>query len=150
MNKQSVISSLCTIGAFLTICGVHHLLLPQKLFIGAFGASAVLAFSNKDLQILPKHLFIGATFSALIGITAIYLIQNHIASTITAITCTILCMNLCNIHYPPGGAIAIIPSLNTSLYQELNFTYVFFPVLTGIGIIYLFTRINQYLISKFI
>ena len=60
-----------------------------------------------------------------------------------AISSCILIMNLLNISYPPAGAITIIPIISNSEIQDLGYWYVIYPTITGLVIIYSFSKIKN-------
>lgn len=54
-------------------------------------------------------------------------------------------MNLFNSRYPPAGAIAIITLLSNNEIQNLGYSYALYPTLTGLIIIYSFSKIKTQL-----
>ncbi len=113
------------------------------LIIAAFGASAVLAFSNDVIN----HSFVKISMASIIAaVVGVFWSQMDLATmfkvTLTISTC-ILILNLANISYPPAGAIAIIPLISNAQIQELGYLYVLYPTMTGMTIIYLFSKLKE-------
>ncbi|WP_108868341.1 HPP family protein [Aquimarina aquimarini] len=142
----NLINYFISIACFLSIYLCHKILISgddHTLIIAAFGASAVLTFSNDTI----KHSFIKICSSSIIAaIIGVFWNQIDIALifkiTITISSC-ILIMNLLNISYPPAGAIAVIPLISNAQIQDLGYLYVVYPTMTGLLIIYSFSIIKE-------
>jgi len=154
MTKLIVIlnSFLFTGISFLSIYIIHDALLPlesQVYVIAAFGAAAVLTFSiDLSISYSMKNTFFGAAIGAVIGVFFNSLDMDKVMSiTLTISTCVFI-MNLTNLKYPPGGAIALVPVLSGNEIEYLGYYYVCFPVLTGVTIIFLFSKIQTLINTK--
>lgn len=139
-------SFLLTILCFLSIYVLHEMLfssMSDVYVIAAFGASAILVFSTGLGNVYPmKNTFFGATIGAIIGVFFSTMDLDKVLSITLAISTCVFIMNLTNLKYPPGGAIALIPVLSGSEIQYLGYYYVFCPVLTGITIIFFFSKLQ--------
>ncbi|CAM1341358.1 HPP family protein [Tenacibaculum amylolyticum] len=136
------VSILC----FLSIYWVHKFLIEgstDTIIIAAFGAAAVLSFSNNTIKYSYTQILLAATISAAIGVYGNELNQSLLIKVIFVISSSVLIMNLMNISYPPAGAIAIIPLLSNANIHDLGYLYVFYPTATGLTIIYSFTIIKE-------
>ena len=143
-----LITNLC----FLCIYILHEMLFPltsDLYVIAAFGASAVLVFSTSDNGgYSMKNTFFGASIGAVIGVFFNMLDLDKALSIILAISTCIFMMNLTNLKYPPGGAIALIPVLSGNEIERLGYYYLYCPVLTGITIIFLFSKLQILINTK--
>jgi len=154
MTKLIVIlnSFLFTWISFLSIYIIHHELFPfdnQVYVIAAFGATAILMFSTGLGDAYPmKNTFLGAVIGAIIGVFFNNLnMDKAMAIALTISTCVFI-MNLTNLKFPPGGAIALIPVLSGKEIEHLGYYYVCFPVLTGVAIIFFFSKIQSLINTK--
>lgn len=146
----NLINYTISIVCFLSIYWIHSIIINGEIdtiVIAAFGAAAVLSFSNTSANYSYVQIFLAATFSAIIGVFGSDLEQSFLVKLIFIISSSILIMNLMNISYPPAGAIAIIPLLSDNV-QELGYLYVLYPTTTGLTIIYSFTIIKEKLLWR--
>lgn len=143
---NSLINWFISMICFLSIYLIHSFFITSEentLIIAAFGASAILVFSNKVIHHSFSKIFFSSIIASIIGVfwnqTNLDLIFK-IALTIS--TC-ILILNLLLLNYPPAGAIALIPLISNSEIQNLGYLYVIYPTLTGLVIIYTFSKIKS-------
>lgn len=154
MGKLIIISSsfLLTILCFLSIYVFHNILFPKlnnTYVIAAFGASAVLAFSdNCKSSYSFKNMFLGAVIGAASGVLFNVVNIDKSISIILAVSISVMIMNVVDIKYPPGGAIALIPVLSGSEIDSLGFYFIIYPVLTGITILYFFSKLQILINNK--
>ncbi|MFD0962673.1 HPP family protein [Pseudofulvibacter geojedonensis] len=149
--RKAIISFIVTILCFVNIYSVHYIFITEikdSSLIAAFGAAAVLSFSNLKKTLSTKIIFIGSIIGALIGVSSNILIGNITIAIIVSISLSVFVMQLLKINYPPGGAIAIIPIIADKGLQDLEYLFVFFPVVTGITSIVLFSKIQIYINYK--
>lgn len=146
------LSFLTTVLCFSSIYIVHYFffnMIKEDCLIAAFGAAAVLAFSTKSTQQYSiKVMFGGAVLGATIGVWASSLPIDKIGATILAISVCMTCMEWMELNYPPGGAIALIPIVVEPNVHSLGYGFVFFPVLVGISLIFLFSRLQKIINNK--
>jgi CBS-domain-containing membrane protein len=127
------------LGAFLGIASVA--LLNYRSFagtdlvmiIGSFGASAVLIYGAiRSPLAQPRNLVGGHVISALIGVTAFHLLNDHmwLASSM-AVATAIAAMHATKTLHPPGGATALIAVIGSQKIHNLGYIYVIMPV--GLG-----------------
>lgn len=143
-----IFTSLC----FLSIYYCNNALINkgnQVIFIAAFGAAAVLDLSiqSKD-KTSVKTMFLGSIIGSLIGVFFSQLKLDVVWSSIMAISLCTGLMTLFKTKYPPGGAMVLIPILGGPEIQALGYTYVFHPVLTGITVVFLFSRLQLVFIKN--
>lgn len=142
----SLINYTISILCFLCIYWLHKFLVGGEvdtIIIAAFGAAAVLSFSNNSVKHSYVKILISAGISATIGVFGSELDQSFLIKLIFVISSCILIMNVMNISYPPAGAIAIIPLLSSTSIHNLGYVYVLYPTTTGLTIIYSFTIIKE-------
>ncbi len=135
-----------SIACFICIYLCHKFLISgndNTLIIAAFGASAVLSFSNNQIEHSFVKIFSASIIAAVIGVFWNQIDITLIFKIILTISSCILIMNLTNISYPPAGAIAIIPLISNSHIQNLGYSYVLYPTITGLTIIYSFSKIKE-------
>lgn len=143
---DSLINGLFSVGCFIGIYLCHEFLLnigDNTIIIAAFGAAAVLGFSEQTQDVLFIKILIVSGLSAFLGVSFIFSHLNFIYQVSLAIGSCILLLNLTGINYPPAGAIVLIPLLSDYEIKELGYTYVLCPTLTGITIIYLFSILKR-------
>lgn len=141
-----LINYILTIVCFGSIYYAHQFLFVGNdgtLLIAAFGASAVLVFSKVTIQHSLITVFLSAIIAAIIGVFCNQLNFDLVFKVLLALSSSILIMSLLNISYPPAGAIAIIPMLSNSSLQDLGYLYVIYPTVTGLIIIYSFSKIKE-------
>lgn len=102
----------------------------MPMVLASTGASAMLIFGiphspvSKPWPIVGGHLI-----SALIGMTAFYLIPTPILASSTAIGLAMLAMHFTRSMHPPGGATAVTAVIGGTTVQELGYYFVIVPVL---------------------
>ncbi len=145
---EFLVVSLC----FLCVFYVHKLLFHQQeltLVIAAFGASSVLAFSEGRTVNSPVKMFASSMLGAFLGVFCSRLDTLLVVKIMLAIGLCIALMSRWSIQYPPAGAIALIPILSGPAIQELGYWFLVYPTLTGLFIIYSFSKLKHYLNSIF-
>jgi CBS-domain-containing membrane protein len=132
------------LGAFLGIGAVAWLdgFLERTdvlLLIGSFGASAVLIYGAiKSPLAQPRNLVGGHLISALIGVTAFYLLSplTWLAAAV-AVATSIAVMHATKTLHPPGGATALIFVMGSPKIHHLGYLYVLMPVGVGVAVMLL-------------
>ncbi|WP_346881237.1 HPP family protein [uncultured Algibacter sp.] len=142
----SLFNCFIAMACFICIYLCHKFLLDgneNTLVIAAFGASAVLAFS----EYISKNSFVKILLASGIGaVIGVFFSQSNLDMMFKismAIGICILLLNLTRVHYPPVGAIVIIPLISNPEIKELGYLYAIYPTMTGITIIYIFSKIKQ-------
>jgi len=144
----SLINYIVTILCFVCIFFLHQFLFKEAqstFVIAAFGASAVLVFSIKTEEYSFFKISLSSVVAALIGVFFQQLNLELVFKVSLTISFCILLMNFFDSRYPPAGAIAIIPLLPNSEIQNLGYFYALYPTLTGLIVIYLFSKIKTQL-----
>jgi len=131
------------VGSFLGIAALglmHTYLMPQvvsdiplEIFIGSFGATAVLLFSAHELPVAqPKNAVIGTAIGGLAGVTLVELMPGGPLwlSAALVVSLTIVAQELAATSHPPGVATALVYVLTEKL-QRLQYVYVLCPALAG-------------------
>ena len=142
----SLINYIVTILCFICIFFLHQFLFKEAestVVIAAFGASAVLVFSIKTEEDSFLKISLSSVVAALIGVFFQQLNLEFVFKVSLTISLCILLMNFFNSKYPPAGAIAIIPLLQNNEIQSLGYFYALYPTLTGLIIIYSFSKIKK-------
>ncbi len=147
MNKVfiNLLNYVLSMFCFICIYFLHQLLFKSAettFIIAAFGASAVLVFSNETKDYSFLKISISSVIAAVIGVFFQQLDLVMVFKIALTISSCILFMNLFNSSYPPAGAIAIIPLLSNTEIQHLGYLYALYPTLTGLIIIYSFSKIK--------
>lgn len=148
---MNLINYIFSIVCFICIYWVHKFLfkgVESTIIIAAFGASAVLVFSNNTIKHSFFKVFSSAIIAAIIGVFVSQFDLDLVFKISLAISSCILIMNLIDISYPPAGAITIIPLISNSEIQNLGYLYVFYPTMTGLIIIYSFSKIKDNLLWR--
>ena len=116
----------------------QHLQAHDNMFlIGSFGASSVLIYGiiNSPFS-QPRNLIGGHLISAIVGVTIHKLIPQELwLSCATAVSLSIVLMQMTKTLHPPGGATALIANLGSEKIQDLGYFYVLSPVLSGVLIL---------------
>lgn len=149
--QKALTSFLITLLCFICIYSLHCFFISQlknSSLIAAFGAAVVLSFSNLKKTFTSTTIILGAAIGALIGVSFNLLIKDNTIAIILSISTCVFVMQICNINYPPGGAIAIIPITASQELQNLGYLFTFFPVLIGIICILSFSSIQNYINHK--
>ncbi|WBX73173.1 HPP family protein [Tenacibaculum pacificus] len=143
---NNIVNYLLSIACFTCIYLFHKFLfngIETTYIIAAFGASAVLVFSNNTIKHAPIKIFLSSILAAFIGVLLNEFDFDLIIKIILAISTCVLVMNLMDISYPPAGAITLIPLLSNSEIQALGYWYILYPITTGLLIIYSFSRLKD-------
>lgn len=127
------------IGAFLGISAVayaHYNVLSgtdSVMIIGSFGASAVLIYGAIESPLAqPRNLVGGHVFSALIGVAAYQLFDDHMwLSAAVAVATAIAVMHVTKTLHPPGGATALIAVIGSQKIHDLGYLYAVIPAASG-------------------
>lgn len=103
------------------------------MIIGSFGASAVLIYGAiKSPLAQPRNLIGGHIISAVIGVAAYKIFQDHLwLGAAAAVATSIAAMHATKTLHPPGGATALIAVIGSPKIHELGYLYVIVPV--GLG-----------------
>lgn len=142
----SLLNYIVTIVCFICIYFLHQFLLKEAestFIIASFGASSVLAFSIKTDESSFMKISLSSIVAAVIGVFFQQLNLDFIFKVSLTISLCILLMNFFDSRYPPAGAIAIIPLLPNNEIQSLGYFYALYPTLTGLIIIYSFSKIKK-------
>lgn len=117
----------------------------HTFIIAAFGASAVLVFSEYTSKNSFTRILLISGIAAFLGVFINLSDLGFISKILLAIGSCIFLLNLINIHYPPAGAIVLIPLIAGDEIKELGYLYIIYPTLTGITIIYSFSILKKQL-----
>jgi CBS-domain-containing membrane protein len=103
------------------------------LFIGSFGASAVLVYAAiKSPLAQPRNLVGGHILSGLVGVTCYQLFGQTIwLAAALAVSLAIVVMLATKTLHPPGGATALIAVIGGAKIHALGFLYAVVPVGAG-------------------
>jgi len=101
--------------------------------IGSFGASSVLVYGAIQSPLAqPRNLIGGHVISAFIGVAIYKLLPDILWITApSAVSLSIVMMQITKTLHPPGGATALIAVVGSEKIKALGFLYVLSPVLTG-------------------
>lgn len=150
MNKVRLITSVINFSisflCFVSIFFFHKYLIEGKegtFIIAAFGASSVIAFSSKTSRLPLYKILICSIIAAMIGVFLSHFEFNLALKISLVIGLTISLMNLIKINYPPAGAITLIPLISNTEIQDLGYLYILYPTVTGLIIIYSFSKIKD-------
>jgi len=127
------------IGSFLgiSICGFlsSFYFEPREmtLFIGSFGASAVLVYGAiKSPLAQPRNLVGGHVFSGIMGVLSYQIIGEPLwLAGAIAVSSAIAVMLITKTLHPPGGATALIAVIGGEKIHRLGLLYPFIPA--GLG-----------------
>ena len=101
----------------------------MPMVLASTGASAMLIFGVPHSQVSqPWPLVGGHLVSALVGVTAYYLIPNAILASSTAIGLAMLMMHFAKCMHPPGGATAVTAVIGGESIHQLGYYFVIIPV----------------------
>jgi len=133
MSNKEIYFSI--VGAFIaTLCASffsNSILEAEQLpmVLASTGASAMLIFGIPHSPVSqPWPVVGGHIISAVIGITAYYLISNPILASSIAIGLAMLAMHYTGSMHPPGGATAVTAVIGGSTVHELGYYFVIVPV----------------------
>ena len=127
------------IGAFLGIAAVawvNQLFfagIDLVMMIGSFGASAVLVYGAVRSPLAqPRNLVGGHVISAIIGVLAWQLLQQHPwLAQAAAVATAIAAMHATRTLHPPGRATALIAVIGSEKIHALGWLYVLIPATLG-------------------
>ena len=101
----------------------------MPMVLASTGASAMLIFAIPHSPVSqPWPIVGGHLVSALIGITAYYLIPNAILASSVAIGLAMLAMHFSGCMHPPGGATAVTAVVGGTAVHQLGYYFVIVPV----------------------
>ncbi len=102
----------------------------MPMVLASTGASAMLIFGIPNSPVSqPWPIVGGHVISALVGITAYYLIGNPILASSVAIGLAMLAMHYAKCMHPPGGATAVTAVIGGAGVHQLGYYFVVVPVL---------------------
>lgn len=102
----------------------------MPMVLASTGASAMLIFGIPHSPVSqPWPIVGGHVVSAIIGMTAYYLIPNPIIASSAAIGVAMLAMHFTGCMHPPGGATAVTAVIGGAGVHELGYYFVIVPVL---------------------
>ncbi len=129
----SFIGSFIGIGACGYLSSLYFEPREMTLFIGSFGASAVLVYAAiKSPLAQPRNLIGGHIFSGLVGVLSYKFIGEPMwLSGGVAVSGAIVVMLVTKTLHPPGGATALIAVIGGEKIHKLGFLYPFIPA--GLG-----------------
>jgi CBS-domain-containing membrane protein len=146
------LSFFITMTCFGSIYSLHKLLfddLGNHCLIAALGAAAVLTFSrNEASDYKPKNMFLGSVLGASLGVFFNTMPIDKTLAIMLAISSCVLLMEITQLKYPPGGAMALIPILSNKVIQDLGYLFILYPVLSGISIIFFFSKVQKIINKK--
>lgn len=150
--KLFLITLLCVGFCFITILFLHKEVINLKnsvYFIAAFGAAVVLDLSSQDQHKTRfKVMFLGSLIGSFIGVVFTKVPIDKEYACVLAITISTALMTVFKVQYPPGGAMVLIPILGGTHLQQLGFTFLIYPVITGLCVIYCFSQLQRVLTLK--
>lgn len=131
------------IGSFLGIATCAYLSrnyftpLDLTLFIGSFGASAVLVYAAiKSPLAQPRNLIGGHILSGLVGVACYKIFgQDIVIASALAVSLAIMVMLATKTLHPPGGATALIAVIGGKAIYRLGYLYALIPA--GLGAVVL-------------
>ncbi len=99
------------------------------MVLASTGASAMLIFGIPNSPVSqPWPIVGGHIVSALIGISAYYMIPNAIIASSAAIGVAMLAMHYLRCMHPPGGATAVTAVIGGSTVHQMGYYFVVVPV----------------------
>ena len=99
----------------------------QPLFIGSFGASAVLLFGATESPLAqPRNLIGGHLISALVAVLIVACGGTGFPAMALAVGISLFCMYVTRTVHPPGGATALI-----GVQGQAGAGFLFIPILAG-------------------
>lgn len=146
------VSFFITMACFGSIYFLHAILfndLGNQCLIAALGAAAVLTFSRSEAaDYKTKNMFLGSVLGASIGVFFNSMPIDKTLAIVLAISSCVLLMEVTQLKYPPGGAMALIPILSDKVIQDLGYLFILYPVLSGISIIFFFSKVQKNINKK--
>ena len=123
--------------------------LRNQCLIAALGAAAVLTFSMNEAKThKTKSMFLGSIMGATIGVFFNTIPIDKTLAIILSISFCVLIMEITELKYPPGGAMALIPILSNKVIQDLGYLFILYPVLSGISILFFFSKLQKIINKK--
>lgn len=123
--------------------------LGNQCLIAALGAAAVLTFSMHEGKThKAKSMFLGSVLGATIGVFFNTMPIDKTLAIILSISFCVLIMEITELKYPPGGAMALIPILPNKVIQDLGYLFILYPVLSGISILFFFSKLQKIINKK--
>ena len=114
----------------------------------SMGASTVLLFAVPHGQLsTPWALFAGNLFSAAVGVTCAYYVDNIYLAAPLAVSVSILVMHLTRSLHPPGGATALAAVIGGAAIADLGYWYIVAPTLFNCFILFAVALIFNNLFS---
>jgi len=102
----------------------------MSMVLASTGASAMLIFGIPHSPVSqPWPIVGGHVVSAIIGISAYFLIPNPILASSAAIGVAMFAMHFSGCMHPPGGATAVTAVIGGAAVHELGYYFVIVPVL---------------------
>jgi len=108
------------------------------MFVGSFGAQAVLLFAaNGSPLAQPWNCIFGNVISSAVGVTVWKMVGSEAGMGLIwlappfAVSLAITAMHLTKSMHPPAGATAMIACIGTRKIHDLGYMYVLFPALVG-------------------
>ncbi len=99
------------------------------MVLASTGASAMLVFGIPHSPVSqPWPIVGGHIISAIIGVSAYYLVPNPILASSLAIGLAMFAMHYTNSMHPPGGATAVTAVIGGTAVHELGYYFVIVPV----------------------
>lgn len=146
------LSFFITMACFGSIYFLHTIFfkdLGNECLIAALGAAAVLTFSiSEESNYKAKNIFLGSILGASIGVFFNAILIDKTLAIALAISSCVLIMEITRLKYPPGGAMALIPILSSRVIQDLGYLFILYPVLSGISIIFFFSKLQKIINKK--
>lgn len=147
---KALIGFVFTVLCFGSIVFLHQsVLMDGPVLLAAFGAAVVLAF-NEQFDYHIAWIFVSSAICAFVGVACQEWVSHPYYDSILAIGISLATMFGTGIKYPPAGAITLIPTLGSEKVEALGYSFVLFPVLSGISIICIFSIIHKYLLERLI
>jgi len=117
----------------------------ERLFlIGSFGATSVLVYGAPGSPFsAPRNVIWGHVISAMIGVSIAALPLPAWIESALAVALSILVMQLTRTVHPPGGATALIATLDSPVVTQLGFGYVVHPVGIGASVLVLIAMLSN-------
>jgi len=146
------LSFFITMACFSSIYFLHTFFfedLGNDCLIAALGAAAVLTFSiSEGSNYKAKNMFLGSILGAGLGVFFNVILIDKTLAIVLAISSCVLLMEITQLKYPPGGAMALIPILSNKVIQDLGYLFILYPVLSGISILFFFSKIQKTINKK--
>ncbi len=140
--KAQVVAALSAFTSIVLVGWISHYFVngaAWAIINTSLGAAAIILFAApKSEYARPRALIGGQVVSAVIGVSAAYLISNIYLASAVAVALSILVMFNLRCLFPPAGACALMPILSEETLNTLGYQYVLTPVLLNALLICLF------------